>query len=160
MKKTEKIIAAIVTIVIGILLIVLKNNFIGILMTIGGGCLIVFGLIDLIQKEIPSAVVKLVVGVLIIVCGWALVQAVLYIAAGLLLIAGILLVYHKIKINAGCGNLLITVMEYALPVLMIVIGGLLLFHQAGAIEVIFIISGILTILEGAILLVNTFMEDM
>ena len=160
MKKSEKVIAAILTMSIGVLLIVLQDNFIGLLMTLAGICLIAFGALDIFHREVPPAVIKIVVGVLVIVCGWVLVEAVLYIVAAFLLIAGILLLYDKIKKKVRCDTLLLTALEYAVPALFVLIGVLLLFHQAVAIELIFIFSGILTLIEGAILLLNTFMEDM
>lgn len=159
MKKTEKIIAAILTMAVGVLLIVLQNNFIGLLMTIAGVCLIVLGALDVFHREVPPAVVKIVTGALIIVCGWALIEAVLYIVAALLLIAGILLLYDKIKKRVVCDTLLLTALEYAVPSLFVLIGFLLLFHQAVAIEIIFVFSGILTLIEGGVLLANALLEE-
>ena len=81
MKKSEKIISAVLTMVLGVLFIVLKMDFVGLLMTLLGAGLIVFGIVDLIEKLVPPAVVKMVSGVIVIVCGWVLVEAVLYILA-------------------------------------------------------------------------------
>ena len=159
MKKSEKIIAAILTMAIGVLLIVMQNNFIGLLMTIAGICLIVFGALDVFHREVPPAVIKIVTGALLIVCGWVLIEAVLYIAAAILLIAGILLLYDKIKKRVVCDTLLLTALEYAVPSLFVLIGFLLLFHQAVAIEIIFVFSGILTLIEGGVLLANALLEE-
>ena len=154
MKKSERIITAILTMIFGILLMVMQDNFIGLLMTIAGLTLIVLGIVDIFQRFIPPAVVKIVSGILIIVCGWVLVEAVLYVISALLLIAGILLLYDKIRKRLFCETLWQTILEYALPSMCVLIGGLLLFHQAFAIEIIFIISGLLTLLEGTLLLVE------
>ena len=154
MKRNEKIITAILTMIFGVLLIVMQDNFIGVLMTIAGLTLIVLGTIDIVQRFIPPAVVKIVAGVLVIVCGWALLEAVLYIVSALLLIAGILLLYDKIRKRVRCDALWQTILEYALPSVCIVIGVLLLFHQAVAVEIIFIVSGLLTLIEGTLLLVE------
>lgn len=154
MKKSEKIITAILTMIFGILLMVMQGNFIGLLMTIAGLALIVLGVVDIFQHFIPPAVIKIVSGVLIIVCGWALLAAVLYIVSALLLIAGILLLYDKIRKRVHCDVLWQTILEYALPSVCILIGVLLLFHQAVTVEIIFIISGLLTLIEGALLLVE------
>ena len=129
MKKTEKIISAILTILVGVLLIVVKGAFIGVLMTVAGCGLIIFGVIDLFQRLIPIAVIKLVVGIFIIICGWTLVRAVLYVVAAILLIAGILLLYDKLKNHCRRESLLLTICEYVTPCMLIVIGALLLFHQ-------------------------------
>lgn len=159
MKKTERIIAAVLTMVVGVLLIAMQDKFIGVLMSIAGGCLIALGVVDLCHRYVPPAVVKIISGVLIIVCGWVLVEAVLYIIAAMLLIAGILLLYDKIKKRVACDTVFKTVLEYALPSVFIVIGCLLLFHQAFAIEIIFVITGILTLLDGTILLLEAFEEE-
>ena len=90
-KKSETIIASIVAMAIGILLIILRSSLIGIVMTVIGVALIGFGVIDLLQHQIPPAVIKMVIGAVIIVCGWVLVEAVLYILAALMLILGGLL---------------------------------------------------------------------
>ena len=159
MKRIEKITAAILTMAVGILLMIMQDNFIGVLMSIVGACLIVLGLVDIFHRFVPPAVVKIVSGVLIIICGWALVEAVLYVVSALLLIAGILLLYDKIKKRVRCDALWATILEYALPSVFVVIGGLLLFHQAVAVEIIFVITGILTLLEGGVLLIDAFIEE-
>ena len=159
MKKTEKIVAAILTMVIGVLLIVMKDNFIGILMTVAGVCLIVLGVVDIFARAIPPAVVKLVSALLIIICGWALVEAVLYIVAAALLIIGILLLYDKLKNKPTCSTLIAKILEYVLPSVMIAIGILLLFCQSVAVNFIFILSGILTLIAGGVLLFSAFYSE-
>ena len=159
MKKTEKLISALLTIALGILLIVLKGGIISIMMTVLGVALLVFGVIDLVNRLIPPAVVKLVLGVVIIICGWAIVTAVLYLLAACLIVAGILLLYEKIKNRVSCASLWLTVCEYAVPAMLLVIGALLLFNQGNTVNWVFIISGIVTVVEGGLLLVNTLAED-
>ena len=159
MRKTEKLISALLTIALGILLIVLKGGIISIMMTVLGVALIVFGVIDLVNRLIPPAVVKIVLGVVIVVCGWAIVTAVLYLLAACLIVAGILLLYEKIKSRVSCSTLWLTVCEYALPTILLLIGALLLFNQGNTVKWVFIISGIFTVLEGGLLLVSTLSED-
>ncbi|MBO4940293.1 MAG: DUF308 domain-containing protein [Clostridia bacterium] len=158
MKQSERIISAVATVAVGIILIVLRATFIEVLMTIAGLILIVLGVIDLIQKMIPPAVFKIVVGIIVIICGWAIVEAVLYVVAAVLLIAGILLLYDKIKHRVRCHNTFFTILEYAKPCIMLLIGGLLLFNQTGIIDFIFITSGILTLIEGAIMLAHAVLD--
>lgn len=159
MKKSEKIIGAVLTMVVGVLLIAMKDNFIGILMSIAGICLIVLGVIDLINGEVPPAIVKFVVGALVIICGWVLVEAVLYIVSAILLIFGILFLYDMLKKKYACDTPFHTALSYAVPVLCVLIGGVLLLHQALAIELIFIVSGILALIEGGLLLFNALNEE-
>lgn len=159
MKKSEKIVVALVTIALGVLLIVLRGDLISILMTVLGLGLIAFGVMDLIDNKVPPAVVKLVGGALVILCGWVIVEAVLYLVAGALLITGILLLYEKIKTRFRCATLLQTLCDYAIPILCIVIGVLLLFNQGNTVKWVFIISGIFTIIDGGLLLVGAFLDD-
>ena len=105
MGKSEKIITAVLTMVLGVLLMVLRDDFIGILMTVMGLGLIALGVVDIVHDKIPTAVVKIVVGALMIVCGWTIIEAVLYIVAGLVLICGFLLLYDKLKKHVVCERL-------------------------------------------------------
>lgn len=158
MKKSEKIIAACLMVAVGILLVVLKDDMISILMTILGVGLIALGIMDLVSRKIPLAAVKLVCGVFIIVCGWVIVNAVLYVLAAALLIVGILLVYYKIKKRVRGCTPFHTVCEYAIPGFYIAIGLLLLFHKSAAMEIILIICGVLTVIEGGVCLFNALSE--
>ncbi len=159
MKKTEKIISAFLLMALGITFILLKDNFIGILMTVVGGSLIVFGVVDIVNRAFPFAVIKTVSGILLIVCGWAIVEAVLYILSGVLLIFGILLLYDKIKNQPRCSTVWQGILFYATPTVCIIIGTLLLFHRSTMVDFIFIVSGILIVAEGGVLLFNAFSEE-
>ena len=159
MKKTEKMISAFLTIALGILIIALRGDLIKILMAAVGIGLIAFGFLDLINKQITPAVIKLVIGTIVIICGLIIVEVVLYVVAALLLIAGILLLYEKIKKRVCGESLLQTLYEYAVPALFIVIGILLLFNQGNTMEWVFIVSGVVTVIEGGVLLVGAFMQD-
>lgn len=159
MKKTEKIIAALLTIALGVLLIALRGTLVSILMTVLGAGLIAFGVMDLFDRLVPPAVIKIVVGLVVILCGWVIVEAVLYVVAALLLIAGILLLYEKIKRKPCCSSIVQTLCEYAAPAISLVIGTLLLFNQGNTVNWVFILSGAFTIVEGGLLLVGAFTGD-
>ena len=159
MKKSEKIIAALLTMALGVLFIILKDTFISLLMTIAGVSLIVLGVIDIINRVVPPAVVKIVAGVLIILCGWLIVEAVLYILAGVLLVFGILFIYQKIKANErGCTSWE-TILGFVTPSICIAIGILLLFHTATIVNFVFITSGILAFIEGSVMLYEGIISD-
>ena len=159
MKKTEKIISALLTIALGVLLILLKGDVISILMTVLGLGLIALGIVDFCNAVIPTAVVKTVVGAIVILCGWVIVEAVLYLLAALLLIAGILLFYEKIRRKSVCAVLWQTLCEYAVPAVFVLIGIFLLFNQGNTVSWVFIASGAFTIIEGCLLLVSALYQD-
>lgn len=159
MKKSEKIITALLTIGIGILLMVLKGRFINLVMTIVGAGLIVVGIVDLFSRVFPPAVVKMCTGVLIIVCGWAAVSAVLYVVSAILLVFGILLLYEKLKRRITCNPTWHLLFHYAVPTGMILVGILFLFHQKAVIAPMFIISGVVALLVGGLLLYQALSEE-
>ncbi|MBQ8686051.1 MAG: DUF308 domain-containing protein [Clostridia bacterium] len=159
MKKSEKIVTALATIALGVLLIVLRGDLISILMTVLGVGLAAFGVMDLFNRRFPPAIVKLVFGLVVIVCGWVIVEAVLYLVAAVLLIAGILLLYEKIKNKVSCATLFYTLCEYAIPIVFIVIGTLLMFNQGNTVDWVFVVGGIFTVIEGGLLLVGAFADD-
>lgn len=159
MKKTEKIITALLTIALGVLLIVLRGKLVSILMTVLGVGLISFGVMDLFSRLFPPAVIKLVVGLVVVLCGWVIVEAVLYVVAALLIIAGILLLYEKIRSKDTCATLFYTLCEYAIPAVFLVIGTLFLFNKGSGTTWVFYLSGAFTIVEGGLLLVGAFASD-
>ncbi|MBQ8885472.1 MAG: hypothetical protein IJY62_03800 [Clostridia bacterium] len=156
MKTSEKLVSALLTVLLGVLFIVMKGGVVSVAMTILGAVLIVLGVLNLIDKQVAPAVVKIVIGALIIVCGWLIVRVVLYIVAALLLIYGILDLYARIKAGLKCDNVWKTVIVYAKPVLMIVLG-LLLFLSS--LDWIFVLVGICAILEGALMLFDLLKKE-
>ena len=155
MKKTEKLIAALLTIALGVLFLVLKEDVVSIAMTVLGVALIVLGVLDLIAKNIPLGVVKGVVGVLVIVFGWLLTKAVLYIVGGLLLIVGILGIFELCKRKVGFKGV-DALLQYVKPIICIVIAILLFLN---GLNWVFIIIGIVTVVEGGILLIDAIRND-
>ncbi len=159
MTKTEKLIVALTLMALGVLFILLKDSFIGILMTVAGVSLAALGVVDIFYQRVPLAIVKIISGVLLVICGWLIVEAVLYILSGGLLICGVLALYDRIKNKAWCGSVWQTVLEFATPTVCIALGVLLLFQAAIGVAVTLIFCGILTIVEGGVLLLGTFLEE-
>ncbi len=159
MKKSEKIIAAVFTMIIGVLLIALKGKFIGVIAVVVGVSLVVLGIVDIFNDGIPPAVIKIVFGIVIIVCGFSVVRAVVYVLSAALLTVGALALYDKVKNGLRCMRLPQKICEVAIPSVCLAIGVLLLFHNLKLINIIFIICGILSLLEGGLILFNAFDED-
>ncbi len=159
MKKTEKIIAAFLLIALGVVLAVLQGDLISILMTALGLGLLVLGCVDLYNRCFLPAIVKFVAGGISILFGWLLVGAVLYLLAAALIVLAILLVYECIKCNDKKQGVWQRLTEYIQPALLFCIGFLLFFNQGETVAWIFIISGVLTIIEGGILLINALLND-
>ena len=74
----------------------------------------------------------------------------------MLLIWGIYELYAKLKIHLKGNSVGLTVMLYIAPILNIVLGLLLLFNQSGTVAWIFIVVGVLLIIDGVMLLCDAF----
>ena len=159
MKRTEKMIASLLLIALGVVLAVLQGDLISILMSALGIGLLVLACMDLYQRNTLSAVIKAVVGVMVIFFGWVLVSAVLYLIAAALIVLAIVWIYERLKCNACKENLWRVVMQYVQPLLLFCIGVLLLFNQGETVAWVFIISGVLTVIEGGLLLANALISD-
>ena len=159
MKKTEKIVVALLTLLLGIALLILRGSLISVLMSVVGIVFIAFGIIQWIKGQIVLAVIKAVIGIVLIICGWTVVSAVLYVLAAAVMITGILLLYEQLK-NQGCGaTLLQKIAAFAYPIVCILIGFFLLFNNGNEEQWVFIVSGSLTVLEGGLLLLSAFALD-
>lgn len=159
MKKTEKVVVALLTLLLGIALLILRGSLISVLMSVVGIVFIAFGIIQWIKGQIVLAVIKAVIGIVLIICGWTVVSAVLYVLAAAVMITGILLLYEQLK-NQGCGaTLLQKIAAFAYPIVCILIGFFLLFNNGNEEQWVFIVSGSLTVLEGGLLLLSAFALD-
>ena len=84
--------------------------------------------------------------------------AIIAILAAILLVFGILSIYYNIKRKVRGCTPLHTATYYIVPALYIAIGVLLLFHKSAAVDIILIICGLLTVIDGGILLFNAIAE--
>lgn len=148
MEKRENMLTAIVSILLGLLLITLKGQVISIALTILGGAILLWAVIDFVNQMTSSGIVKSVIGICVLVFGWMFVNLALYILAAAIIIMGLLQIVNLHKICPI--NLTITqkILFYAKPAVIVLAGGCLLLNQGGTIDWVFIITGVLLIVEG------------
>lgn len=151
MTKTGKFIVSIVTIALGILLIALQGTTVQVITSVLGVLLIVLGILDLLSKENLVGAVKLVFGTLILAFGWLISSIVLYVVAVALFIVAVWWIYELWRTRCIRSFSWTFVVQYLQPALLILIGILLLFHQGEGREWVFVLAGILTVAEGALL---------
>ncbi len=151
--KKNNLMSAALSIILGVLFIIFKSEVISIAMTILGALLIIIGIIDIVNKLTTPGIIYIVVGALIIVFGWFIATVVLYIFAALLIIYGALEIYYIFKNNVSGASPLASLIIFAVPVLKLVIGILLFFNQGGVVSWVFIVSGIIMIVDGLVGLV-------
>lgn len=156
--KTESITTGISAIIVGLLLIILKANVLQVVMTILGVLVITMGILDLLALIKVKGVIEVGMGVVIFIFGWALVSLSLYLLSALLLCFGIYQLISIIKLKVRGFNFLDTLSIYAPSCFDIAVAICLLFNQKGTIAWVFIISGILLIIEGLILITNIYLK--
>lgn len=154
MKKSEIMISGLLTILIGILFIVLKKDVVSYAMTAIGVVLIVLAVMDVIDKMVYSAIAKGVIGLLIILFGWIFVSAALYILGAALIIYGAYDLYTHIRLRVVGLGIPKSILLYAMPILMIIVGFSLFFNQGGTVDWVFILSGAVAVLDGAVMIAN------
>ena len=131
--------------VIGVLFCIFKGGILDVLLTIAGVLFIVYGIIECINKNILNAVVYIVLGALIIAGGWLFVEIVLVIFGALLIVSGIMDLGKVAKSKKT--------VNFLAPIVTIVVGVLLILsHWIGMLNWLFIVLGVMFIINAILLL--------
>ena len=135
---------------VGLLLCLLKGEVISIVLSIIGILVLVSAFFDWKNQRTNAGIVKLVVGICILLFGWLFVNLALFLLAAVIIIIGlkkIMQVKEQSPVNLSKQD---KVVVYAKPVLTVLAGAILLLNQGGVIDWIFMVVGILLIVEGAL----------
>lgn len=149
MKKDSQLLIRIGTIVLGALFVVQRSGVIHTAITLIAAILLLSAILDLIKKQIGSGVVKGVVAVCVMVFGWLFVELALYLIAAVLLLNGISQLIQIVKEKS------IGYLPYAAPVFSLIAGSCLLFNQGGTVDWIFVVVGIVLIVDGILSMVRS-----
>ena len=148
MKKNQ--ITGMAAIIIGFLLLFLKGAIISILLTVIGILVLVSAFMDWRSQKTNGAIIKAIVGVCILAFGWLFINLALILVAAVLIGVGIKKIL-EIRANSPANlTLQDNVFLYAKPALMVFAGIILFFNQGGVIDWVFIVVGVLLIVEGAL----------
>jgi len=135
---------------VGLLLCLLKGEVISIVLSIIGILVLVSAFFDWKNQRTNTGIVKLVVGICILLFGWLFVNLALFLLAAVIIIIGlkkIMQIKEQSPVNLSTQD---KVVVYAKPVLTVLAGAILLLNQGGVIDWIFMVVGILLIIEGAL----------
>ena len=159
MKVSERIIFALVTITLGVLLIAWRGDIIQVLMTVLGIALLVLGVLDWIERGVKIAAIKLFLGVLSLAFGWLLVPAVSYILATALVLFAVYLAVGFFR----CGNKISlafrSISLWIKPVLLFLMGLFLFLNNGGDADWAFVLVGVMAVPLGGILLAEAFINN-
>ena len=151
MRLKEIKFAGLLSVLLGILFIILKQDVITISMCIIGALFIAAAIYDLVKKAYPFAIIKGVIGPSIIVFCWLFINLALFILAAIIIAFGLLQIVGIEAIADLCGTKQ-KIFIYAKPVIYILAGLCLLLNQWATMGFAFIFIGILLIISGIILL--------
>ena len=145
--RSTKSLGAIAMIVLGALFIILKGSVISIAMTLVGVVLILFGIQDVSKHIANAGAAKIVAGVCVILFGWVLVSLACYVLAVILIVHGII---QLREISHSMHRRL----AWIRPAASVIAGLCLLFNHGGTIDWVFLVAGILLIIDGALQLAD------
>ncbi|MGN0165434.1 MAG: DUF308 domain-containing protein [Lachnospiraceae bacterium] len=154
MSKKESILSALVSVILGIMLITMKGKIISIAITVLGVGLLLSAALDFFNKATTSGIIKAVAGVCVLVFGWMFINLALYILAAALLLIGLLQIAgirNYTPINLSFSEKFIV---YCKPAATVIAGACLLLNQGGTIAWVFIATGVLLIIEGVLEIAN------
>ncbi|MGM9652779.1 MAG: DUF308 domain-containing protein [Eubacteriales bacterium] len=154
MHKQEGILSAALSILLGILLIVMKNSVISIAITVCGVVLLISAVMEFIAGMVHSGIIKAVVGVCVLVFGWMFVNLALYILAAAIIIMGLMQIVNIHKYAPVNQSGAEKVVSYLRPVAAVIAGACLLFNQGGTVSWLFVFAGVLLIVQGAVELLD------
>lgn len=146
----ENGIKGIAAVVLGLLLLLLKGEVISIVLTIVGILVLVSAFSAWRGQRSNEAIGKAVVGVCILAFGWLFVNLALYIVAAVIVAVGLKKIVDTKNSSPVNLSLQEKVMIYAKPALIVLAGLVLFFNQGGVIDWVFIVVGVLLIVEGAL----------
>lgn len=146
-KKNNEFISSLLYIIIGVLLVIFRDQALGWAMTVAGVIFVVSGIIDLCRRNFTGGAVSLIIGIAILVLGWLAAKIVLIVLGVLIAVKGLFAlidVFNKSRKNA---------LEIVFPVLTIVLGALIAFGNG--VGIIIAIAGVLLAIDGVIGLIGS-----
>ncbi len=152
--KNNKVLTGVLLSVIGLLFIILKGEIISILLTCFGILFIVNGIISIINKDMTKGIIIIVIGIITILFGWLFITIALYVLGALLIVYGIYDLILKLNIKVIFDNTFKKVIYYLIPALYFVAGFCLFFNQGETISFVFILTGIILLINGVLIVLE------
>ncbi len=145
-KLSNDLMTAILYIVIGVLCCVLKTQEIDVMFTVIGSLFVIQGILSVVEKDWVNAGINLVVGVVIIVFAWALTDIILVIFGILIILSGVQQLVPALKQK--------NIMPVLAAAITIAIGIMLVVAKYVLADWIFIVVGIIFIVNGVLKLLG------
>ena len=158
MNRQNALLSGLISIILGVLFIIFKAEILNWMMIGLGVLLIVMGVLDIVAKNLIPGIVLLIVGILTIILSSTIIWLLLYILGVLLIVLGIVLFVQLFNTKRKYRSGLLTFISFLVPVFYILIGICLCFNQTSFINTVYIIVGVLLIVQGTLNVVYGAME--
>ncbi len=140
--KTNAVINAALYIIMGVLMCIFRKDLLEWAMTAIGIVLIVAGILNIVKKDVVEGVIMAAIGVVIILGGWLFWDIVLLVLGVALAVKGILDLFRAIECKS--------VPAIIGSVITMAVGVLLVVNKWALLDWIFIIIGVILIIDGVI----------
>ena len=152
--KMDKLISALFTIALGILLCLFKQTMLQIIVTLMGALIVLLGILDITRrKDYPMGIIKIIIGVIVIVFAWVFVTLAFIILGVILIAYGVFQLINLLKDRLPRAPLLIGVVNSVV----IVVAGICCFF-AETVAIMFLIVGIILIVYGVLSLIEAIVK--
>jgi len=155
MKITNKLIMGILAVVVGTMLIIMKGEVLSIALTLLGVTAILMGVLDIARNSGSSGIMKLIIGAAIILFGWLFVDITLIVIAVLMILFCGMNLIGSLKTDGYPMSAVQTIRTYAKPVIGLLAGICLLFNRGGTVAWVFTVVGIVFVIEGIMMLIES-----
>ncbi len=144
-KLNSNVMNAVLYIVVGLLFCIFRLKLLKWAMTAIGIALIVVGILSIVKNKLTEGIIMIAVGVLVILGGWLFVEIIALILGVILIAKGVLDIVKIVKEKYP-------LIELISPILTAIVGVMLIANTWGTIDWVFIILGIILIVDGVLLL--------
>ena len=141
-KKNSSFFTSLLYIIIGVLLIVFRDQTLGWAMTAAGVFFVISGILDLLRRNVLGGVVSVIIGVAVLVLGWTVAHIVLLVLGILIAVKGIVSFLDAFKRSKK------TLLSILFPIFTVVVGLMLAFGNA--LSIMILVAGILLVVDGVL----------
>lgn len=140
----------VISCVAGILFVVMKGEIISIALTLLGVAAVVLGITDLTERKMTGGLMKIISGATISLLGWAFVHIALTIISLALIVYGLSQLVPNLRLDGYELSGRQMMRTYVKPICSVVAGICLLLNRGGTVDSVFVLVGIVFIVNGIV----------
>ncbi len=152
--KNLNVVYGVALIATGVLFCVLRSSFVSAMLTVAGVLATMAGVLNLVCKKWVVGGIEIALGVVVITCGWTVVDVALLVLGIVLCVFAIYSLITQISMfkRANTRDKVFIVLN---PIVTFIVGVLFIVAKWYMIDAVFIVLGVVAILEGIALMFKT-----